>query len=80
MTRDEIRKLYSKVCEIEEAETQLEQLINSKDLVIRIYKYEGKFPIISIDTDGSIKREAEIGEKIKKSVIEYLQTIINQKL
>lgn len=41
MTRDEIKKQYAKVCQIEEAET---------------------------------------GEMIKMSVIEYLQAIINQKL
>lgn len=80
MTRDEIKKQYAKVCQIEEAEEQLEKLIHNKDLVIRIYAYEGKFPIISIDTDSIIKREAETGEMIKMSVIEYLQAIINQKL
>lgn len=80
MTKNEIKSLYAKVCRIEEAEEQLEKLIDSKDLVIRIYKYEGKFPIISIDTDSIIKSEAVTGKKIKKSVIEYLQTIINQKL
>lgn len=80
MTRDEIRELYAKVCRIEEAEEQLEKLIRSKDVVIRIYNYEGKFPIINIDTDSSIKKEAKTGEEIKKSVIEYLQAIINQKL
>ena len=60
MTRDEIKKLYFKVCEIEGAEEKLKELTNSKDLVIRIYKYEGNFPIINIDTNSIIKREKEI--------------------
>lgn len=78
--RDKIKKLYAKVCQIEEAEEKLKELTNSEDLVIRIYKYEAKFPIINIDTDSIIKREAEAGEEIKLTVIEYLQAIINQKL
>lgn len=80
MTRDKIKELYAKVCQIEEAEEKLKELTNSKDLVIRIYKYEGKFPIINIDTDSIIKREAETGEIIKMRVIEYLHAIIDQKL
>ena len=63
MTKNEIKNLYAKVCRIEKAEEQLENLINSKDLVIRIYKYEGKYPIISIDTDSIIKSEAVTGKK-----------------
>lgn len=80
MTRDEIKKLYFKVCEIEGAEEKLKELTNSKDLVIRIYKYEGKYPIIDIDTNSIIKREKEIGEIIRMRVIEYLHAIIDQKL